>query len=91
MKVICTAPEEATPAVALYTVKPGRVVRFDDLQGNPEYYQIAKMSTKEAAFIQIPLDKHLLMNLATGRLVFKHSLMQVFPQSCAAEVYPTPN
>jgi hypothetical protein len=89
MKVVCANSDISLP-VALYTVKPGRVVRFDNPEGRAEYYQVAKFSSKEAEFIKVPLDKHLLMNLATGRMVLKHSLMQVFPQSCTAEVYPTP-
>jgi hypothetical protein len=90
MKVICTNSEE-TPAVALHTVKPGRVVRYDDLQGNPEYYEVGKVSAKEQPFIQVPLDKCLLMNLTTGRIVLKHHLLKVVPQSCTAEAYSTPN
>ncbi len=77
------------PAVILRNVKPGRVVRYDDLEGNAEYYQVAKLSALEMPFLQIPPGKHLLMNLKTGRVVLKHGLLKVYLCSCTAETYPT--
>lgn len=89
MKVSCITPEAQFPPVPLKSVKPGRVVRYDDLDGVAEFYEITKISAIEMAHINLPVDKQILVNLRTGRLVIKHSSMLVHPTSCSAEAYYT--
>lgn len=89
MKVICVDSQTNFPAVALRNVAPGRVVRYDDLEGVAEYYQVSKSTALEMPYLQIPPGKHLLMNLKTGRVVIKHGLLKVYLCSCTAEAYPT--
>lgn len=89
MNVTSLNPENKFPAVDLRSVKPGRVVRYDDLEGVAEYYQVSKFTALEMPYLQIPPGKHLLMNLKTGRVVIKHGLLKVYLCSCTAEAYPT--
>lgn len=89
MKVSCITPEVQFPPVPLKSIKPGRVVRYDDLGGVAEFYEVTKLSALELAHIAIPPDKQLLVNLRTGRVVIKHSSMLVYPTSCSAETYYT--
>ena len=89
MKVSGLSPALQFQPVALETVKPGRVVCYDKLDGTPEFYLVTKMSSLEMPFIALPPDHKLLVNLLTGRAVIKHGRLQVHPTSCTAETYYT--
>jgi len=89
MKVLCRPADDLPLAVPLQTVKPGRVVRFDDLNGNPNYYLLNKFSPLEREFITLPEGKLMLTNLETGRVVAKPGSLMVYCTSCTAELYLT--
>lgn len=73
--------------VPLRTVKPGRVVCFADLEGCKNYYLVPKFSKLELTGIHTPPGKRMLVNLETGRAVFKSENLAVYLASCTAEVY----
>lgn len=89
MKVVCDT-SDLFPAVPLASVKSGRVVCFFDLDENPAFYQVAKLTALESEAITVPHDKRLLVNMETGRVVLKSSSLQVYLTSCTASAYPTP-
>lgn len=74
-------------ATCLLAVKPGRVVRYNDMEGKPAYYLIPKWSKLEASQLTVPEGKRMLVNLETGRVVFKNENLLVYLTSCSAEAY----
>lgn len=87
MQVIDVSQSTGTKPVPLRNVKSGRTVMFRDPQGVPNYYLTTKWSKLEANNIVLPLDTRMLVNLETGRVVFKADSLLVYLTSCTAESY----
>lgn len=85
MQVIDTTQSPPPATVLLRHVKPGRVVCFADLEGQKNYYITPRWTGLEA--IPVPEGKRMLVNLETGRAVFKSENLAVYLTSCTAEVY----